>query len=176
MEQLLIQANDIREFWQLGKNIPDERVSPHILRAQQSDLKPFLGEELYYDFINNLTDQKYQDLLKGKEYINGNGNTVFFSGVKPMLAAYAYARIKKNADDFLTRAGNKYKETTESSIPPHIRNINKAREAESDAIRLQQEVFDFLVFFGETYPLWSMDRGTNKTGFRISKISRFKGY
>ena len=174
-EILLITETDLREFWSVGKNVPKERINPQILRAQQSDLKPFLGGSLYYDFVTNLSDSKYQELLNGKEY-EYNGETVFFGGVKPMLAAYSYSRLKRNSSDFLTRAGNKYKQTDESSDIQNKMIMTKAREADSEGIRLQAEVGLFLDSFRDIYPLWKTEKGVKKASMKISKISRFRGY
>jgi len=174
-ETLLISEDDIREFWSMGKNMPKAKISPQILRAQQSDLKPFLGQALYYDFVSNVSDPEYQELLNGKEY-QYQDDTVFFTGVKPMLAAFAFSRIKRNASDFLTRGGNKHKQTDESTEIANRSIMSKAREAESEAIRMQGEVSQFLDSFRSTYKLWRVEKGVKKSSMRISKISRFKGY
>lgn len=152
-EALLITKADIQETWHLGKNLNNDRIDPHILRAQQSDLKPFLTDALYRDFITNVGDQKYVDLLNGKEY-DYLGQTIFFNGVKPLLAAWAYARIIGNNQVFVGRGGVTSKTTEQSE--QHLNSLvqQRDRDAQSEAIRLQQEVFNFLDQNRAVYPLW----------------------
>ena len=97
-ETTIITKDDIRLTWaNFDKNLKDTQVDPFILKAQRSDLKPFLGDALYYDFIENLIDANYIDLLDGVVYAY-QGDNIYFNGIKPMLAAYSYARTLKNID------------------------------------------------------------------------------
>ena len=65
------------------------------------------------------------------------------------------------------------KETTEST--PQEQNITngRAQEAESEAIRIQDDVWNFLDQNRNTYPLWRIRAPINApktTSFRISKV------
>ena len=56
-ESTIITKDNIRETWSnFDKNLKNDQVDPFILKAQQSDLKPFLGDVLYFDFLENITD------------------------------------------------------------------------------------------------------------------------
>lgn len=152
-ETLLITPDDIRQYYSLGKNMSGERVEPHILRAQQSDLKPFLGQVLYWDIFDKPTEPKYIELLEGTEYTL-EGKTVFFGGINQLLASWAYARVMHNNNDFVTRGGNKSKATPESEAMGNPITQTRMREAESEAIRLQGEAFVFLDENRTVYDLW----------------------
>lgn len=172
-ETALITKSDILSFYPIGKNINSERVDPHILRAQQSELKSFLGDALYFDFVTNVTDAKYVDLLNGVNYEN-DGHTVFFGGVKPLLASWSYARIEKKNSVFVTRGGNVKKETEESIQMTNNEIDAEKSSSESEAIRLQKEVWVFLDTNRTTYPLFdTFVTGQNrpkKTSMEIKRV------
>jgi len=171
-EILLIGKPDILETWWIGKNLDDGRINPHILRAQQSDLKPFLGDALYHDFVTNVVDPKYQELLNGVEY-NLQGETIFFNGVKPLLAAWAYARVVGNNQVFTTRGGVTVKDTEESTQHPNTLVQQRDRDAQSEALRLQHEVYNYLNQNRTKYPLYGrgidQDSAT-KQSMRFTKV------
>ena len=155
-EALLITKAEILETWHMGKNLNDDRIEPHILRAQQSDLKPFLGDALYYDFVTNVGSAKYVELLNGVEYLY-YGKTIFFNGVKPLLAAWSYARIIGNNQVFVGRGGVTSKTTEESEQHPNSLVQQRDRDAQSEAIRLQNEVYNYLDKNRTKYPLFETD-------------------
>ena len=68
LETLLVNIQDIKEFWAIDGNINVGRWRPAVIKAHQIDLRPFLGDEFYHDFIVNFTDQKYQDLYNGGSF------------------------------------------------------------------------------------------------------------
>ena len=170
-ETQLITKADILETWHMGKNLNDDRINPNILRAQQSDLKPFLGDALYHDFITNLTDPKYQDLLNGKEY-NLDGNTIFFNGVKPLLAAWSYARIIGNNQVFVSRGGVTGKVTENSDAQPNPLVQQRDRDAKSEALRLQYEVYNFLDQNNATYLFWTKGVSQDSPTYQSMKFTK----
>ena len=154
-ETLLITKEDIKSFYPIGKNLDNGRVDPHILRAQQSDLKPFLGDALYRDFVTDVAVAKYVTLLDGGEYTN-DGHTIFFGGVKPLLASWAYARIQKANPVHVTRGGNVRKETEQSVNLSSAETDAEKTLAESEALRLQSEVYTYLDSNRDTYTLFDV--------------------
>lgn len=172
-ETALITKADILEFYPIGKNINSERVDPHIIRAQQSELKSFLGDALYYDVVTNPATVPNAKLLNGGEYTNDT-HTIFFSGVKALLASWAYARIEKKNSVFVTRGGNVKKETEESIQMTNNEIDAEKSSAESEAIRLQKEVWVFLDTNRTTYPLFeTFVTGQNrpkKTSMEIKRV------
>lgn len=172
-ETLLIKQADILKFYPIGHNVGSKRVDPHILRAQQSDLKPFLGDALYFDFITNVTTTKYVNLLNGVTYEN-DGHNIFFNGVKPLLASWAYARIEKKNSIFVTRGGNVKKETDQSTQMTNAEIDAEKTSAESEALRLQREVWTFLDQNRTTYPLFDTfvtgQETPRRTSLTITKV------
>ena len=128
-ETLLISRADIAEKYFLGKNIDDSRIDPHILRAQQSDLKALIGEYLYGDVIDNPTTPANELLLNGGQYnpLNKAGSSIYFAGLKDFLVSVTFARIEKHNDTFVTRGGNKNKNILESDKQPQKKRLQKRR-------------------------------------------------
>ena len=171
-ERILITRNDIEEFFPIGKNVPNERLLQHILRAQQSDLKPWLGSELYFLFVENFSEAIYQTLYNGGEY-DYQGNTIYFGGIRQLLVAWAYARLYEANTDFVTRGGNKRKDTEESTPQEQVVTNTRNTEAQSEALRLQAEMSQFLDQNRSTYPKWQHREGAAaeaRTSFRITKV------
>ncbi len=176
-EAIIITKEEIREFWPISKNINDDRLNPSVRRAQQADLKPFLGEPFYYAFVEGMEgtpSEPYQKLFDGGSF-EISGQTVYFSGVKALLAAYCYYRFLKQNPVHVTRAGNKNKNDENSSEIDRAEIAIKSNEAKSEGIRLQVEIERFLNENRSDYPLWQ--KGTSleeppQTGFSFMKVPR----
>ena len=175
MDEPIITKSDILALWsQMDKNLKEGKIDPFTLRAQQGDLKPFLGAALYYDFITNLEDANYQTLFNGTEYTY-RGNTIFFEGIKPLLCAYSFARISSGINISVGRAAVIEKDNENST--PHSNAIiqTRAREIKSEALRLQDETRQYLSQERASYPLWnqreddSSDDDTSLFGMRVPR-------
>jgi len=79
----LIDQITFQNYEDLSVNIKSDRIKFFVKKAQELDLKPFLGHALYYDFIQyfnadgTLQDnapQPYKDLLNGSEYLDRYGH------------------------------------------------------------------------------------------------------
>ena len=176
-EELLISKADILGFWpQLDINTLDQKVESYILRSQQSDLKPILGPALYYDVSTNPEVGDNIELINGVDY-EFNNNTIFFGGIKPTLAAWVYSRIMLNINMNVARASVVDK-TTDQSTPHDIALIKqRSREADSEAIRLREELIQYLREHPDLYPLYGqrVDQSADtKTSFKISRVARHK--
>ena len=174
-ETTIISKEDIRSTWaNFDKNFKDEQVDPFILKAQRSDLKPFLGDALYFDFLENITDAKYIDLLDGVVY-EYNGHNIYFNGIKPMLAAFSYARTLKNIDINVSRGSVVAKNTEQSEKHENTLIQRRKTEADSEALRLQSELSQFLTTKRNDYPLWVSNMSASKrTSFRVLKVPRHR--
>tara|TARA_R110002096_G_scaffold217142_4_gene405183 strand:+ start:13878 stop:14420 length:543 start_codon:yes stop_codon:yes gene_type:complete len=176
-ETTIITKADIQVLWSnLDKNFTEAKLSPYILRSQQTELKTLLGDSLYYDFVSNITIQKYIDLLDGVEY-SYQGNTIFFGGVKPYLAALSFGRIISNINVSVGTASVTDKATEQST--PHDNAIiqTRGREAKSEALRLQSELLQFLDEKRSTYPLFQSRESSEQdhdTSMKITSVPRHR--
>ena len=128
---------------------------------------------MYYDFIENLIDANYVDLLDGVVY-SYQGNDIYFNGIKPMLAAYSYARTLKNIDINVGRGAVVSKSSEQSDKHENTLIYRRKTEAESEALRLQGELEQFLSTKRSDYPLWKDNNKVKKTSFRILKVTRHR--
>ena len=178
MEALIITQDDISAQYPLSKNLNDDRINPYILRAQQADLKPILGTYFYYEFIEGFTELptpevRWVELFEGVVYEWQTGQPEYFNGIKPMLIAFAYARIVDNNSNHVTRGGNVTKSTDESL--PVVSAVKNAMnmDAESDAYRYKADLLRFLDKKRTVYPEYGRSpiQGDGwKTGFNFTKV------
>jgi hypothetical protein len=59
----LITRGEIQQYKQLSNSIHNNKLNELILQAQMVDLLPLLGEQLYYDVLNNTAN--WSELLDG---------------------------------------------------------------------------------------------------------------
>lgn len=81
----------------------DEDVAlNYIEESEMQDIKPIIGDALFFDVANN--QDKYKELLDGGMY-EAAGQEYGFAGLKRTLAYYAWARMVKCGTHHLTRYG-----------------------------------------------------------------------
>lgn len=154
---LLITIDDFVDYKSLNLNQDQTRsLDPFIQESQDFDLKNLMGDAFYYDFVTNVADSKYQDLLNGKVYVNDGSDNVQFKGVAAVLVYFTYARYvgKKNYTDtpfgLVTKKG-------ESSEPIDNKAMSElALQARSGAMAFWNDVRAFLNITANSsvYPLW----------------------
>src|ERR1700754_4344744 len=98
----LINQNTFSDFEDISVNVKPGRMNVFKKKAQELDLKPFLGHALYYDFIKYFntdgtlhddTPQSYKDLLNGTEYLDRYGHVILYEGLLPTLVYFTFARF-----------------------------------------------------------------------------------
>lgn len=179
MEQLLISRLDIEGEYALSANISQNKIDPHILRAQRFDIRPLIGSHCYYELQKALAQpapvQRWIDLFDGVVY-KFNNRDIYFLGVKKALISYAYARIIGNNNFNPTRAGNKTKQTPESNAVTVSEEMYKAVDAHGDALAYGREITRFLTDNCSTYPEYSQSLDANtgqKTSLGIFNASKW---
>jgi hypothetical protein len=170
MEQILITKDELEKYHSISRNLNQTRIEMEIRSAQQSDVKLFLGDALYFDMVENYDSVKYQTLLNGGTYTYQT-YSIYFSGVKQLIAAYAYGRLVANNTMRVTNKGNKNKlDVNSTEVSNSYRNV-KATEGTSEALRIQRELWQFLDDDPTTYPLFNVTRRKQRTsGFNFSRI------
>lgn len=166
VNELLISFSDFKQYKHLSENVNKEAdIMPYILEAQRLDIRPFLGDALYYDIVktypypdvtvNDPLVTNYTPLIEGEEYTNCNNELVMFYGLKPSIVYFAYARLLSYLGKKATRTGYNRK-TNDFSEPVSGReredDINNAR---SNAIYYQNDTIDYLQENKDVYTLWN---------------------
>ncbi|QKJ28470.1 hypothetical protein HQ865_01410 [Mucilaginibacter mali] len=110
----IIDQTTFQRFEDISTNIKPERLGVFISKAQELDLKPFLGYALYYDLMQHFnndgvlktdTPQAYKDLVNGTEYLDKRGHIVLYQGLSPLLVYFAFARFIEDDSVHYTATG-----------------------------------------------------------------------
>ena len=145
----LLAKSDFSDIKEFSINVNDARILPYIREAQRIDITKFLGEALYYAFLNDHTTgtwgtAKYQELYDGNTYRAG-GETVYCHGLKLVLLHFSLARFYKNQDINITSYGIRVLSDGDMSERELLTQIRtKSREAISIAIGYQNECDRFI--------------------------------
>lgn len=175
MDSLVITVNDIRALRPVAKELDQERVEPFIREAQMHDLRPILGDALYYDFVNKFQSTgdpmyaNYQNLLNGSVW-TVNGKTKQHYGLKPIVVYYALARFVANNQINITRFGVTSKVNPQSEPVTDLALRNMITELKSVAVSYQSQTIDFLRDNASIYTLFSQDILVNNMGLKFFDI------
>lgn len=160
----LINYSHIQAYKDLSSDIDSEIIDSPIKEAQDFDLRPFLGDQLYFDLIAdqeakaNATEEapyteKYGDLLRGSTYTY-NGVSYTHEGLIPILCYFAYSRYVLGSGAHSTRYGIVQKKTDYSDPATEKTLARLSGQSESAAIVFQQRVRNFLNRKSSDFPLW----------------------
>jgi hypothetical protein len=181
---ILIDQLTFQRYEDISANIKPERLKVFITKAQDLDLKPFLGRSLYYDFIKHFNEdgtikdyapQHYKDLLNGSEYLDKRGHIVLYEGLLPTLLYFAFSRFIE-ADAIRYTASGPVQKQADQSVRLSPAEISKlVQQQRSVANAHANEVEKFLKDHRADFPLWEQDgknRSARQAGPRIRGIDR----
>lgn len=174
---LLINRTDITPYAQVALNAREElTLQPHILAAQNVDVKPVLGAALWYDLLTNQHTTYNRQLIEGGTYQDQDGNTSSFQGIKAALACFAYARyvLSKNVVDTPFGMVTKTSEFSQPVTPEAL--VPVASEKRNEGSLYLRECITFIEANLAGFPLWSSGCGkANPAKFihRITPVTRW---
>ena len=180
----LIDQITFQNYEDLSVNINPERIKVFVKKAQELDLKPFLGHALYYDFIQNFnadgtlmdnTPQQYIDLLNGTEYLDKYGHVVLYEGLMPMLVYFTFARFIEADAIHYTATGPiiKHHDNGDTLSPQEVTKLVQQQRSVANAHA--NEVEKFLWDNRSEFPLWrynEKNRSSRQSGPRIRGIDK----
>jgi hypothetical protein len=184
MNPILIDQNTFQRYEDISVNIKPERLKVFINKAQDLDLKPFLGYALYYDFIKHFNEdgtiktdapQHYKDLLNGSEYLDKNGHIVLYEGLLPTLLYFAFARFIEADAVRYTSSGPiiKHHDNSDTVTPQYITKL--VQQQRSVANTHANEVEKFLWDHRSDFPLWrfsAKSKTARQPGPRIRSVDK----
>lgn len=180
----LIGMKELTPF--MSQNVKYSRVSPMIEAAQMFDVRPLLGDNLYYDMVDTLmqynarpdpntplTDKEalYLQLMDGFTY---GKPTQVFRGLAIVITYFSVARIVLDNDLKINEGGNNFKANQYSERPGAAAIKLASNKKESLAIAYFQDVKKYLNLFYASYPLWQMNDGCCKTAATTKKTSTIR--
>ncbi|MGN6398720.1 MAG: DUF6712 family protein [Mucilaginibacter sp.] len=180
----LINQTTFQRYEDISVNIKPERLNIFIKKAQDLDLKPFLGHALYYDFIQHFNDdgtvkddapQHYKDLFAGSEYLDKRGHIVLYEGMAPTLVYFTFARFIEADSVHYTATGPvvKHHDNGDAVAPKDI--IKLVQQQRSVANAHANEIEKFLFDHRADFPLWQYNgknRSSRQSGPRIRSIDK----
>lgn len=181
---ILIDQLTFQRYEDISANIKPERLKVFISKAQDLDLKPFLGRSLYYDFIKHFNEdgtikgdapQHYKDLLNGSEYLDKRGHIVLYEGLLPTLLYFAFARFIEADAVRYTSTGPVQKQYDQSTRLSPAEIIKLVQQQRSVANAHANEVQKFLKDHRADFPLWefnSNNRSARQSGPRIRSVDK----
>lgn len=158
----------------LTAGVDAPRFDPFIVEAEEGDIRPFLGDALFLDFVNGLAAStqvsKYVDLLNGTTYTYGD-DTIEFKGIGQALQYYAYARYLQEHDITHTKVGAAILQGEFAQRPAGTSIQRKIDSARSMAVVFMGDTKKFLLNNADTYPLYCAGAAPRKGGavFKIVK-------
>ena len=180
----LINQTTFQKYEDISVNIKPERLNVFIKKAQDLDLKPFLGHALYYDFIQyfnldgtlmDTAPQPYKDLFNGSEYLDVRGHIVLYEGLVPTLVYFTFARFIEADAVHYTATGPvvKHHDNADAVAPKDI--VKLVQQQRSVANAHANEVEKFLWDNKAEFPLWNYNgknKSSRQSGPRIRSIDR----
>lgn len=172
-----ITKKEISKHREISRGVRDDKMNPFIEESQYLDLRPLLGDRLYFALeAESKTDPKsvrFVELMEGGTYQH-NENTYFNPGVEKVLSIFSYSRYIL-LGSFTDTAFGFVQKSDQDSTPvgdAQKRNIHKMEQ--QSAARYFAEVSIFIGRNTDTYPEWKREgcgRSNNSGRFRIAKIS-----
>jgi len=180
----LIDQITFQNYEDLSVNIKSDRIKFFVKKAQELDLKPFLGHALYYDFIQYFntdgslkdeTPQSYKDLLNGSEYLDRYGHVVLYEGLLPMLVYFTFARFIESDAVHYTATGPviKHHDNADPLSPQEVAKLVQQHRSVANAHA--NEVEKFLRDNKVDFPLWNYNpknRSSRQAGPRIRCVDK----
>lgn len=169
----LINTSDIQAFEAMSSNIDfDKKLRPHVIDAQEFDVRPLLGEQLWIELISDVS--AFSDLWLPFEY-SYKGKNYQHPGLKSVVVMFTVARYRGDANNHETAFGSVQK-TNPFSEPISEKTIaRRMASARSGAEVYWTRVRDYLNRHASDYPNWNCARKSRLTGngLRFKKASRF---
>lgn len=162
----LVTIAKVQQFKQVSNSINTAKFNETVLQAQMTELYPLLGEELYYDLMNNIGD--YTDLLTGGIYTY-QSITYTNVGLESVIAHYWYAYHSFYGDQVDTALG--LREKLNNDVSKQVDTSMKKTMFELNcryAYNLWLNVERYLIRTNN--PLFRCSAKPKMRNFRISKI------
>ena len=148
-----------------------------IREAQQFDLRPLLGDALYYELVNNYNpddsggpDDKYLKLVDGEQYQDSQDQTIIFSGLRMVIKYYAYARLISGQQINVT-SHSVTRKLSDYSEPVDGKTIAmEVSSARNGAASYWDEAKKYLNAKAADFPLWKCTHKAPRTGVKITAI------
>ncbi len=184
----LINQASFAAYQDLSVNITPIRLNVHIKNAQILDLRLFMGQAFYTDFIKwfsndsdgNLiidTDipQSYSDLFEGLIYTDKSGKQISYEGMIPSLIYWSFARFVEMDSVHYTSTGPVAKRHDEADVIGQ-KDIAKIVSMQRSVANAYANDIELYLYNNQTsFPLWrwnEKNKESRQPAARIRGIDR----
>ena len=170
-KKVIVTIQDLKSIRPLA-DLQGSRWEQYAVESQDQDLRPILGDGLYYDFMTKVFDTgaaeyaDYQLLLNGTSW-SYNGQTVYFDGLKPMVSYFTMARFVQNNSINITRYGIVTKNLPQSTPVDQTMVSAIVNELRSSALTYKDQVDTYLLNNVSTYTLYIGSGSAFETSFKF---------
>jgi hypothetical protein len=180
----LINQTTFQPFEDIAVNIKPERLKVFIKKAQELDLKPFLGHALYYDLLSHFNEdgtlkddapQPYKDLVNGTEYLDDYGHIVLYEGLAPTMVYFTFARFIENDAVHYTATGPVIKRHDNGDALTSPEVVKLVQQQRSIANAYANDIEKFLWDNKANFPLWrynAKNKSSRQAGPRIRGVDK----
>ncbi len=180
----LINQATFEGYEDISINVKPARLQSFIKKAQELDLKLFLGYAFYYDLIKQCnedgslkdnTAEAYIKLFNGCEYFNRNGQLIIYDGITPALVYFTLSRFIENDAVRYTNSGPVLKNHDNAQVLAYADIIKMAQQYRSIANAHLNDIERFLLDNVDDYPLWNFNNQSQtalQPGPRIRAVDR----
>jgi hypothetical protein len=183
----LINQATFAYYEDLSSNIDQNRLLVCIKKAQDLDLKLFMGHAFYYDFIKWFTmvngvltpvngiPQNYTNLFDGCEYQDRYGYNIIYEGIIPALVYWTFARFIEADAVRYTSTGPVTKQHDSADAVKVSDIVKLVQQQRSVANAHANEIEKFLFDNQALYPLWRFsekNKSSRQSGPRIRGVDK----
>lgn len=157
-EAVLITLNDLQAYRQIDAKFNTARFNSFAQETQRKNLRNLLGDELFYEFMeDDRTSGVYEKLLNGEAY-QVNGKTIQYYGIKPALCYWWLSLAAKEGDLFMATYGAvKFANNPQQ----HFESAKEKNKVSADYSETAQyyanDIIKYLNNNSTNYPLWTRD-------------------
>jgi len=179
-KRILITLQDIQALRPTAE-LDGVRWEPFCRESQDLDLRPILGDSLFFDFMTKFyvsgdaSYTIYQNLLNGLSYTY-NGQVIYYDGLKPFVVYNTLARFVQNNPVNITRFGVVTKVVNQSQTvdPQVLRQV--VNELKSNAKSYENQIRQYLDNNVTTYTMYKGADVARNNSFRILNGSYNKSF
>ena len=166
-----IAPNEVGKYGRpLSANIDKDKINAYITEAEQMNIKPVLGDDLFLSILEKgEDDENYSLLLYGGTY-KVNGKIHSFAGLKSATSYYVFAKYLMIGDVNATRFGVVMKDDSYSARISSSERSNAYSDTLEVANFYLQECVQFCKAFGLITGRQSSQKATGAV--TIKKIGR----
>lgn len=185
----LINQATFLDYEDLSSNIEEKRLLVFVKKAQELDLRVFMGIAFYTDFIKYFSNDpitgalvidpsiptKYSQLWDGATYVDKSGHTVGYSGMIPAIVYWTFARFIEADAVRYTSTGPVYKQHESADALKISETMKLVQQQRSVANAHCNDIELFLYNNWNDFTLWRYDqrrKSQRQSGPRISSVDK----